>query len=161
MASLTLSILFLFSVFTLGIDLSGLVHIVLHKADGFILVSLVIAVGLLVDIVRLRVHELRKYEIENHRLDALQCTMHTVHDIMNNFLNSLHLFRMEVERQSSIDPETLEFYDSIIENAARQLMEIDALENVKNREITDGITCLDLDTGTNSEVSCSDTKIHK
>jgi two-component system, sensor histidine kinase and response regulator len=78
-------------------------------------------------------------EIERQRLRVFRATMTTVHDIVNNLLNSLQLIRMEAEGR--LPAEMLAQFDRLIAEAVSKLRTLSDLKTVneKGMEIGFGI----------------------
>ena len=96
---------------------------------------LIMLFALYAQITSTKVERLRE---EKLKLSTLKATMSTVHDIVNNFLNNLQLFRMEAEESGAISTESLELFDSIIDEAASRLKELGDLEEIAERDLGDG-----------------------
>ncbi len=75
-------------------------------------------------------------EIQLQRLRVFRATMTTVQDIVNNFLTSLQLVRMEAEGR--LTPEILTLFDGMIEDAASKLRTLGDLETVKEKDMEIG-----------------------
>ena len=90
------------------------------------------ALGVSWDVTELRQHY---EEVESQRLRVFRATMTTVHDIVNNFLTSMQMIRLEADEQLST--ETLTLFDRLVREAARELRALGDVESV--REKTMGI----------------------
>ena len=75
-------------------------------------------------------------EIQRQRLRVFKATMRTVHDIVNNLLNSLQLIRLEAEDR--LPAELLTQLDEMIADAAGKLRALGDLETVNEREMAIG-----------------------
>ena len=82
--------------------------------------------------------KLERLKEEKLKLSTLKATMYRVHDIVNNFLNNLQLFRMEAEESGAISTESLELFDSIIEQASNRVKELGDLEEIGDRDLEGG-----------------------
>lgn len=76
----------------------------------------------------------REVALREARLKTLQITMHTVHHIVNNFLNRLLLFKLETEEHGTISQASLEKLEADISVISKQLAELSELENPSNSE---------------------------
>jgi hypothetical protein len=74
----------------------------------------------------------REVALREARLKTLQITMHTVHHIVNNFLNRLLLFKLETEERGTISTASLEKLEADISAISKQLAELSELENPEN-----------------------------
>jgi two-component system, cell cycle sensor histidine kinase and response regulator CckA len=75
-------------------------------------------------------------EIQRQRLRVFKATMTTVHDIVNNFLNSLQLIRLESEGRLPV--ELLTLFDGMIAQAAMELRTLGDLETINEKEMEIG-----------------------
>lgn len=76
-------------------------------------------------------------EIHLQRLRVFRATMTTVQDIMNNFLNSLQLVRLESEGR--LPSELLTLFDGMIDEAASKLQMLANLQTVNEKEMEIGV----------------------
>ena len=99
-------------------------------ASGIMLV----VVGLAIDRVLSRQRRRRRHqaEIEAQKLRTLKATMRTVHDIVNNFLNSLILF----ELPANGDMDTIE---ELVQDTSEQLKALGDLDSVVEKSLAVGI----------------------
>ena len=75
-------------------------------------------------------------EIQLQRLRVFKATMRTVHDIVNNFLDSLQLVHIEAEGQ--LPAEMLSLVERIVQETAAKLKALGDLETVKEKEMSIG-----------------------
>jgi PAS domain S-box-containing protein len=75
-------------------------------------------------------------EVQAQRLHIFRATMTTVHDIVNNFLGSMQLIRMDAEGRLS--EETLTLFDSLIRETASDLKVLGDLEIVREKPMVVG-----------------------
>ena len=71
--------------------------------------------------------------------------MRTVHDIVNNFLNSLLLFKCEAEEHEALPRASLENLENLIFTTSQKLKRLGDLTMVVEREIGPGLTTIDVD----------------
>ena len=76
-------------------------------------------------------------EVEAQRLRVFRATMTTVHDLVNNFLSSMQLIRLESE--DLLPQETLELFDRLIDENAAELRLLGDLEVVREKEMAVGL----------------------
>ena len=74
---------------------------------------------------------------EEQKLRVLKATMRTVHHIVNNFLNNLQLFRLEAE--GLLSDESLELFDSLVQQTAADLKKLGDLDTVREKQMAGGI----------------------
>jgi len=90
-----------------------------------------------------RVKKLEEVRTAEARLLTLRATMSTVHDIVNNFLQNLQLFRLEVEKSNAIGEDYLRLLDSLIDETTTKLKTIGELDEVVETEMQSGVTTLE------------------
>lgn len=76
-------------------------------------------------------------EVEAQRLRVFRATMTTVHDLVNNFLASMQLIRLEAE--DVLPKETIELFDQLIEDNAAELRLLGDLQVVREKEMAAGL----------------------
>lgn len=115
------------------------------EIDELFLIFICVIVGFSID---LRQHKKQSSEallIEQERLRAMRVTMSTVHDIVNNFLNTLNLYRLDLEEKKivSVDDETVREIDEMINELSGKLKALGNLTKYREVKITDGIVNID------------------
>ena len=90
-----------------------------------------------------RVKKLEEVRTAEARLLTLRATMSTVHDIVNNFLQNLQLFRLEAEKSNAISEDYLRLFDSLIDETTTKLKTIGDLDEVVETEMQSGVTTLE------------------
>jgi hypothetical protein len=125
--------------------ITALEYLEVFEADELLLGAILIALGILVDLrrtlQRTRVETIRKQE----RIKTLQSTIRTVHDIVNNFLNSLLLFKCEAEESEALPPASLNNLENLIFTTAQKLKRLGDLKTIVEREIGPGLMTIDVD----------------
>ncbi len=111
-----------------------------YDIDELLIATFIISVGLLIDYYQDRIKKER--ELEQKRLKALKATMSTVHDIVNNFLNNIHLFIFEA-KEKKLTPESIESLEKLIRDTAAELRALGEVEIVKEIEVVEGIAGID------------------
>jgi hypothetical protein len=76
-------------------------------------------------------------EVQQQRLRVFRATMTTVHDIVNNFMNSLQLVREEAA-DDRLSQEMLSTFDEIVNEAAEKLKRLSEQRQVREREMAIG-----------------------
>lgn len=138
-ATVLATILMLASVFThfdpfalmLELMLEVLEQIQRYKMDKLAIPVAVIMAGFLIDRMIVRPREQREAEIQIQRLRVLKATMRSVHHIVNNFLNSLQLFRLDAE--DTLPLESLELLDELVRDTSAQLQTLGDLETTPEK----------------------------
>jgi len=138
---LILSLLFDLDLFEKIVDLLHSVEA--YDVDELLIALFIISAGLLIDYHQDRIK--KEYELEHKRLKALKATMSTVHDIVNNFLNNIHLFIFEAKAKK-LTPESIETLEKLIQETADELRELGDVESVREIEVVEGIMGIDYKT---------------
>jgi hypothetical protein len=71
-------------------------------------------------------------EQQQKQAELTKETVLQMHDIINNFLNNLLLFKIEAEESNSISPESLELFDNLIQKAAENVRKLGEEAMVKS-----------------------------
>ena len=111
----------------------------LYELDEIFLLIFLISIGVAIDLCQIKRKKKQRQEIEKQRLLVLKSTMTTVHNIVNNFLNSLQLFRMEAEKTQALEQGTLKLFDSLIRDTSDKLKALGDLDVIPEKHIGGGI----------------------
>lgn len=87
--------------------------------------------------------EAKEAEAARQRMLGMTATMHAVDDVVLNFMNSLQLYRLQMEETWNADGDTLLEFDSIVEETMSKLSKINAVTKFKSKTVARGITVLD------------------
>lgn len=85
----------------------------------------------------------QKVEVHEQRLQVLKATMRAVQDIVNNFLNNLHLIRIELAGTVNTDDALWDQLEKGIEDTAAKLNALADMQDTPEKEIAAGITAID------------------
>jgi len=109
------------------------------------LVPIVDEAGELTHVIGLQsdITEAKEAEAARQQLLGMQATMHTVNDIVLNFMNNLQLHRILMEEKPDADAGALGEFDSMFAETMSKLAKINALTAFKSRIAARGITVLD------------------
>ena len=127
----------------------------LEKVVGYLLGFLLLALGIWRWLPKLIEHEemtRKKIEVQAERLMVLRATMRTVNDIVNNFLNNLQLFRLEVEKKNALEPESLALMDSITQDTTSKLKKLGDLDSTPEKRVAVG-TVIDYEKSASKGIS--------
>jgi PAS domain S-box-containing protein len=75
-------------------------------------------------------------EVEAERLRVFRATMTTVHDIVNNFLQNMQMVRLEADGR--LPDATIALFDSLIQDAARELRVLANLQTIREKDMEIG-----------------------
>ena len=76
-------------------------------------------------------------DIQRQRMRVFRATMTTVHDIVNNFLNSLQLVRMEAA-DGRLSAEMLDTFDQIVTETSEHLKRLSDQQQLQEKEMAIG-----------------------
>lgn len=114
------------------------------EADEIFLGLIVITFGVVVDLTR-RLQKIQTAAVvERERAAVLRSTMRTVLDIVNNFLNSVMLFKVEAERSGALKSDMLSMMDSTIFQTSEQLKELANVQTIIEKNIGPGLSEIDI-----------------
>lgn len=112
-----------------------------YDIDEFILISIPLMTGLLIDLMNEK-HR-KKRIVEAERLKALKATMHTVHDINNNFLNNLQHFITEAKEHKQLSDDSIKEINQLIFETADKLKRLGNINHTKETNYAAGIKGID------------------
>jgi len=115
-----------------------------YEIDEILIALFLITIGLTVDLISIRRRREKEIEIFKHRIQVLRVTVRTVQDLIGNFLNQLQLFRLTASGCSNFSEESLRELDELISNTANRLKVLGELEEIPEKELSHGVTIIDL-----------------
>jgi hypothetical protein len=117
------------------------------EADEVVLAIAIVIVGMFIDTLRMR--RRKHIEIDRERMQVFRATMSTVHDLVNNALNSMQLLRFEADESKTLSPESLALFDSIVQTTAQQLTLLGSVEEIVLHKRAGGLDAIEYanDTG--------------
>lgn len=93
----------------------------------------------------------RENEIEKEKLKTLKATMRTVQDITGNFLNSMQLIQLEIDRNKTLSPETVSKLDKLIHDTAQKINKLGNLEEIREKRMAGDLTGIDYEQSATTE----------
>ena len=124
--------------------LKGILDYLEHfEIDEFLIAGTMISAGLLLDLVLNKRQKERYIELQEQRLRVLRATMRTVQDIVNNFLNSLVLFRLEAEDKGGLSESSLQSMDALIKETSAKLNALGELQGTPEKPMAGGMVGID------------------
>ena len=81
----------------------------------------------------------------NSKEHSMVVTIHTINDILNNFLNYLSLFRQSFESSPNSDKEILVEYDDVYKKFMEEFKRLCTIEKYKEKKLGDAFSILDLE----------------
>ena len=135
--------LLILTIFLTGVDVAAeggtmFTAIATHKMVRILAAFLFIALGLCIDLFAASQRAKREKEIQAQRLIVFKARMRTVHQIVNNALNEMQLFRLNAE--GLMPEESLMSFDELIKRTAAKLKALGDLESIPDRESPIGRT---------------------
>ena len=76
--------------------------------------------------------------------ESMVVTIRTINDIVNNFLNSLQLFKQSIENLPGLDKKFIEEFDNEYSNFMDKLKQLSQLEKYKEKNIGNDFSVLDI-----------------
>jgi len=76
---------------------------------------------------------------------SMNVTIHTMNDLLNNFLNSLIYFRQHLEDCPDTDSEALNEFDDIFDNFKHDFLKLSEIEKYKEKNLGDDFSVLDIE----------------
>jgi hypothetical protein len=127
--------------FLTGIDFANVLGRFLESIPGnhldeLVIADLIIAAGVTIDVLRARQRRRREFEIQAQRLMVFKATMRSIHELVNDALNQMQLFRMEGE--GLMPEESLVSLDNLIKRTAAELTALGDLESTPERDTSLG-----------------------
>jgi hypothetical protein len=113
------------------------------EVDEFLIAGTSISAGLLLDLILNKRQKDRTIELQEQRLRVLRATMRTVQDIVNNFLNSLSLFRLEAEDKGALSESSLQMMDDLIQETSAKLTALGKLQGTPEKPMAGGMVGID------------------
>lgn len=86
---------------------------------------------------------IRETEIQQEKLKVLRATMRTVQDITGNFLNNLHFFKLEIDRNNSLSPESMKGLDQMTQETTMRLNKLANLNEIREKKLAGDLVGID------------------
>ena len=77
----------------------------------------------------------KEIEMREEKLRVLKATMRTVQDITGNFLNNLHFFKLEIEKNKTLTPESATKLDELINDTTLRLDKLGNLDEIREKKM--------------------------
>jgi hypothetical protein len=61
--------------------------------------------------------------------------MRTVQDIIGNFLNNLHFFKLEIDKNKILSPESVNKLDALIQDTSQRINKLGDLEEIREKRM--------------------------
>lgn len=109
-----------------------------YQIDELVIASLILFIGIFIDVLRNAIQDKHLIEIQQQRLRVLKATMTTVHDIMNNFLNSMVLFRVQAQKTQTLNPESIDMLNGLIRDTAQKIVALSDMDDTPEKKLAAG-----------------------
>ncbi len=86
---------------------------------------------------------IREAEIQQEKLKVLRATMRTVQDITGNFLNNLHFFKLGIDKNNSLSPESMKRLDQITQETTMRLNKLANLDEIREKKMAGDLVGID------------------
>ncbi len=93
----------------------------------------------------IHLQSLREAEIQQEKLKILKATMRTVQDITGNFLNNLHFFKLEINRNNTLSPESMKKLDQVTQETTLRLNKLADLDEIREKKMAGDMVGIDYD----------------
>ena len=94
-------------------------------------------------------------EIQQEKLRVLKATMRTVQDITGNFLNSMHFFKLEIEKNKTLTPESVAQLDVLISDTSQRLSKLGDLDEIREKKMAGNTVGIDYEhSAVNDDTMC-------
>jgi len=114
----------------------------LLRGHEIIFFGFFVVVGYVMDVHHRRKRHRLLRTLSEERLQAMKSTMTTVHDIVNNALNTLQIFRLEAQQSAALSPDSIRQFDSVIFDTAERLKDIQDSDVFVLNKISEGLVGL-------------------
>lgn len=136
-AATTLAVFLLLLNFISGVDFIDVVGkliegIPANHLDEILIAILLVCIGTAIDGTAARHQRDREAEIQAQRLMVFKATMRSVHELVNDSLNQMQLFRMQAV--GLMPEESLTSFDDLIERTAEELRALGNLQSTPERD---------------------------
>ncbi len=102
-----------------------------HEIHELIIPVLVFSIFIILNLSKRK----KKYKIEHEKLVIYKAMLMSSHHVLNNFLNQMHIFKITAENTPDFDPEVLELYNHIIEDASKQIESLSKITSIDEKTI--------------------------
>ncbi len=106
-----------------------------YQVDELVIACLILFFGIFIDVLRNAIQDKHLIEIQQQRLRVLKATMTTVHDIMNNFLNSMVLFRVQAQKTQALNPESIDMLNGLIRDTAQKIVALGDMNDTPEKKL--------------------------
>ncbi|MBX3616015.1 hypothetical protein [Nitrosomonas sp.] len=84
-------------------------------------------------------------EIQEEKLKVLKATMHTVQDIIGNFLNNLLIVKIEIDCNKTLNNESLRKLDATIYDTSQRINQLTNLNEVREKRMAGNLMGIEYD----------------
>ncbi len=110
------------------------------KYSGFIVFAIIVIIGVLFDIHKNQLHEKHLLLIEKNSIETFRATMESLNDQLSNFIQSIQLFRIEIDGKVKIERE--KEIDEAINNIIQKLRDENLMQRVVKEKVYSDIYLL-------------------
>lgn len=96
---------------------------------------------------------IKEVEVREEKLKVLKATMRTVQDITGNFLNNLQFFKLEINKNQTLTPESLRKLDELIDDTSLRLNKLGNLDEIREKKMAGDTIGIDYEHSSINEVT--------
>lgn len=78
---------------------------------------------------------IKEVEMREEKLKTLKATMRTVQDIIGNFLNNLHFFKLEIDKNKTLSLESVNKLNALIQDTSQRINKLGDLEEIREKRM--------------------------
>lgn len=78
---------------------------------------------------------IKELELQQEKLKVLKATMRTVQDVMGNFFNNLHYFKVRIDKNKTLSPEEINQLNVLIHDASMWLNKMGNVDEVREKRM--------------------------
>ena len=106
-----------------------------YQLDELIIPALIFFIFVVFDALRRQ----KAQTVEIEKVKIYRAMLRSAHHVLNNFLNQMQLFKFEAKNNPDFNPEVLELYDQIMEDATMQIKALGSIDNIDEVSILDSV----------------------
>jgi len=136
---LSISLVVYLSTIISGIDLFERLIVIMEDFEDYEIDEFFIPIGIFFVFALFDRQKAHEFQIEFEKIKVYKAMMSSTHHVLNNFLNQMQLFKLEAEDTPEFDPEILNLYGQIIEEASLQIDALGSITKVNDISIRSSV----------------------
>ena len=139
-ALLLLGIVVIFEIDIGDMLIDALVSTEKYELDELFLSALVFLGFLMIDLFQQQKKQKIEKEKEQERITIYTAMLSSAHHILNNFLNQMQIVKITADDTPGFDKKVLDLYDTIMQDAKKQIQELSNLTEITEETIKESVT---------------------